>query len=719
MDYRPFLFEIGVEDLPPGFVKYGREHILSAVPELLKNRRLEFDGLSVYGTPRRMAFTLERCADRQTTREEVVKGPSVRAAFDADGKPTKAAIGFARSVGVPVEELQSVKTEKGDYVTARKVLVGKPVAEVIPEIAASLMHSLSFPKMMRWEEEGFTFGRPIRWLVVLFGDEIVPCREFGVSSSNVSRGIWTQDDKALKIKDAGSYASQMAENLIAVSHECRVDSIRAGIKKIEQEIGCEVAYDDEMLSILADSVDSPQVTFGGFDARFLELPEPVLITCLWHHQYFLATRPKYFAKPSGGFSPDRSSPTLLPHFVALLANPEAQEETVRGGNEAVLEARLEDAAFFFAEDKKTMLEELLPRLQGMALHKGLGDLRMKSQRLAKLAPKIASLVFAERDSVEGVPLDEFEAYCGRSGELCKADLVTHMVGEFPELQGVMGGIYAAHFGEPQPVADGISEHYRPRGMDDKLPKTHCGRILALADKLDSLCAFFGAGHVPKGSQDPFGLRREAQGIVSILLDAGYRLALTISLESVIEKVEADGLVKPADDLGRQVLGFIKQRLSFSLMSRDSLRQDLIAAVINHQCDDIVDLRTRALALQEFSRDEQFEALTTGLKRASHILRGESWVELDTGLLAEEQEVRLFDEIKKIENDVYQCVDSCKYLEAFRLIAGLRPHIDDFFDHVMVMVDDDKLKQNRLALLARLTRMFGSIADFSRIVVERK
>ena len=334
--------------------------------------------------------------------------------------------------------------------------MGKPTVDVLPEIVASLMHSFSFPKMMRWEEKGFTFGRPVRWLVVLFGDEIVPCRESGVSSSNVSRGIWTQGDKEIRVADAGYYVSQMAENRIAVSHECRVDSIRAGITRIEQKLGCEVVFDDEMLSILADSVDSPQVTFGDFDVRFLELPEPVLTTCLWHHQYFLATRPKYFAKPSGGFKPDKSSSKLLHHFVALLANPEADEEIVRGGNEAVLEARLEDAAFFFAEDKKTQLEGLLPRLQGMALHKGLGDLWMKSQRLAKLAPEIASQVFAGRSSVEAVSLDKFKEYCGRSAKLCKADLVTHMVGEFPELQGVMGAIYAGLQDEPAAVGGAIA-----------------------------------------------------------------------------------------------------------------------------------------------------------------------------------------------------------------------------------------------------------------------
>jgi len=719
LNYRPFLFEIGVEDLPPGFVKYGREHIEKTVPELLRKRRVNFDGISVYGTPRRLAFVIENCAERQCDSEVIATGPAMRIAYDAQGKPTKAAIGFARSVGVPVDALHSVETAKGEYVAARKMFVGRPTVEVMPELVETLVASFSFPKMMRWTNEGFAFGRPVRWLLALFGDELVKCSVFGIESSNVSRGIWTQGGKEMKITSAGKYVSEMEQGRITVSQECRIKAIQVGIQKIRDKFDCEVVFGEGTLSILADSIDSPRVTHGEYDPRFLKLPEPVLTTCLWHHQYFLATRPKFFSRPSGGFKTDNLFAKLLPRFVALLANPEADEETVRRGNEAVLEARLEDAAFFFAEDKKTPLEELLPRLQGMALHKGLGDLLMKSQRLAKLAPEIASLVFAGRDSVGGVPLDEFEALCSRSGELCKADLVTHMVGEFAELQGVMGGIYAGFQCEPIAVGAAIAEHYRPRGIDDEPPKTNCGRILALADKLDSLCAFFGAGHVPKGSQDPLGLRREAQGIVSILLDAEYRLSLLTALDKAIEKVEASGSIEPADDLGQQVLAFIRQRLSFSLISRESLRQDLVAAAISHPCDDVVDLRTRALALQELSKDEQFEALTTGLKRASNILRGEKWGELDTGLLAEEQEVRLFDEIRKIEDNVYQCVDSCKYLDAFRLIAGLRPHIDDFFDHVMVMVDDDKLKQNRLALLARLTRMFGSIADFSRIVVERK
>jgi len=719
LDYREFLLEIGVEDLPPGFVKYGREHIARAVPELFKKHRLEFEGLSVFASPRRLAFVLESCATRQSDSEEAAKGPAVRVAYDAEGRPTKAAIGFARSMGVDVGRLGSIKTAKGEYVTARKKLLGRPAVEVIPDIVRSLVESFTFPKMMRWTDAPFAFGRPVRWLVVLLGDELVNCSVFGVNSSPYSKGIWTQGEMKIRIADAGSYSSQMERHSIIVNHKRREEIIRAGIKQIEQQLGCQVVGDEEMLSILADSVDSPRVAFGDFDARFLELPEPVLTTCLWHHQFFLATRPKFFAEPSGGFKRDVSVSGLLPHFVALLANPEAQEETVRGGNEAVLEARLEDAAFFFAEDKKNALDSLLPRLQGMALHKGLGDLLMKSRRLKKLAPQIAALVFAGQDDVDRVPIDAFKTNCGRAGELCKADLITHTVGEFPELQGVMGGIYARVFGELDAVCDAISEHYRPRGAEDEPPKTHCGRVLALADKLDSLCAFFGAGHVPKGSQDPFGLRREAQGIVSILLNAGYRLPLLAALDKGIEGVVADGLIKPADDLGQHVLAFIKQRLSYQLAEREGVRQDLVAAVIAHPCDDIVDLRTRALALQEFSSDEQFEALTTGLKRASHILKGETWGKLNRKLLVEEQETRLLGEIVKIESDVHANVDARMYLDAFRLIAGLRPFIDDFFDNVMVMVEDEALRENRLALLARLTKMFGSIADFSRIVVEKR
>ncbi len=750
MDFRPFLFEIGVEDLPPGFVKYGREHIRRTVPDLFRKHRVESEGLSVYGAPRRLAFVVDSCAEQQWDSTQVVNGPAVRVAYDADGKPTKAAIGFARSVGVPVEELGSVKSAKGEYVTARKVELGKPAVEVLPEIVTSLVESFSFPKMMRWTEQRFAFGRPVRWLVALLGDEVVRCSVFGIESSNVSRGIWTQGEKGIRIADAGSYESQMAENLIAVSHECRVDSIRAGITRIEQELGCEVVCDDEMLSILADSVDSPRVTFGDFDARFLQLPEPVLTTCLWHHQYFLATRPKYFARPSGGFKPDESASKLLPHFAALLANPEAQEETVRGGNEAVLEARLEDAAFFFAEDKKTRLEELLPRLQGMALHRDLGDLLMKSKRLAKLAPGLASLVFAGRDSVDGMSLEEFAAHCGRASELCKADLVTHMVGEFAELQGIMGGIYAGFQGGPTAVGDAIAEHYRPRGMDDKPPKTHSGRILALADKLDSLCAFFGAGHVPKGSQDPFGLRREAQGVVSILVEANWRLRLENAADNTWALLKKDfpdlaeerKLYPSLQTVAQEVRDYVKARLGGRLVERDHVRFDLADAVISHRCDDIADLRARALALQAFSLDERFELLTTGMKRASNILsrlnptlrrvdeegspegRTSSnakvqWRHLKRESLVEKQELRLFEEIDKIEGDVHQFIDGRRYLDAFTLIAGLGPSIDDFFDHVMVDVDDQTLKQNRLALLEGFTKMFGSVAVFSRIVVGKK
>ena len=722
MDYREFLLEIGVEDLPPAFVKYGREHIARAVPELFKKHRLEFEGFSAFASPRRLAFALESCATRQADSDELARGPAVRVAYDAEGRPTKAAIGFARSMGVDVGDLGSTKTPKGEYVTAKKRLLGRAAVEVIPDIVRSLLESFSFPKMMRWTDAPFAFGRPVRWLVVLFGDELVKCSVFGVSSSRNSRGVWTQNEAKIRIADAGSYLSEMERHSIIVSHERREEIIRAGIKRIEQNLGCEVVRDEEMLSILADSVDSPRVSFGDFDARFLELPEPVLTTCLWHHQFFLATRPKFFAKPSGGFKVDAALTRLLPHFVALLGNPDANEDQVRAGNEAVLEARLDDAAFFFAEDKRASLDSLLPRLKGMALHKGLGDLLMKSRRLKNLAPRIAALVFAGQDDVDGVPIDEFKANCGRAGELCKADLITRMVGEFPELQGIMGGIYAKVFGESDEVCDAISEHYRPRGADDEPPKTHCGRILALADKLDSLCAFFGAGHVPKGSQDPFGLRREAFGVVRIIHNFSYKVSLLATIQAAISGLEGDRLLRPAEGLPRQVLDFVKQRLLWVLTEEEQTRNDLALAVVSHESDDIYDLVIRAHALNEFSKDEQFDALMTGLKRASNILKGETWGKLNPGTLVEEQETRLFDKISEIEAGVYQSIgasDYQLYLRAFRLMAGLRPFIDDFFDNVMVMVEDEALRRNRLALLARLTKMFGSIADFSRIVVEKK
>jgi len=713
---RTFLFEIGVEDLPPGFVSYARDRMQNVVPALFSERRVEFSGLSVYCSPRRLAFLIDECATMQADAEHEAKGPAVRVAYDADGNPTKAAIGFARSQGVPVESLQVVEAPKGQYVSARKVLKGKPTIEIIPEIASALIESFSFVKMMRWTQERFSFVRPVRWLVALLGDEIAKCSAFGVESSNKSWGTWTQGESPIEISDGGTYLKTMAEHGIIPDQGRRREMIAEGINTVEEKLGCQVVCDDEMISVLADSLDSPRVLCGDFDRKFLQLPEPVLITSMWHHQYFLATRPRYFSKPSGGFAARDASLTLLPHFVAMLANPEAKEEIVRGGSEAVLMARLEDAAFFYSEDQKTPLDKLLPKLRGMVFHKGLGDLFMKSQRLANLAPELATLVFDGQEAVDGEPVERIRENCRRAGELCKTGLLTHMVGEFPELQGVMGGIYAKLFGDSDSVGDAISEHYRPRGVNDKPPETHCGRVLAISDKLDSICAFFGSGLFPIGSEDPLGLRRDAQGIVSILLDCGYRLGLYSAISQSIELIANEGLIRPADGLKEQVLTFIKQRLSFGLVNGDAIRQDLAAAVISHPCDDIVDLRDRALALQEFSKDEQFEALTTGMKRASNILKGQKVGEFDASLLPDEQEQRLFSEMEQVEPAVSRLTAESKYLDAFRLIASLRPLIDDFFEHVMVMTDDEALRENRLALLGRLTSMFGSIANFSRIVV---
>lgn len=718
MEYRPLLVEVGVEDLPPGFVRYGREHIGKMVPDLFRKHAIEFDGLAVYGTPRRLAFHTKQCAVRQLDTEEQVKGPAKRVAYDADGNPTKAAIGFANSAGVPVELLETLETEKGEYVCARKRTVGKPTSQVVPEIISSLVESFSFPKMMRWDDSGFAFGRPVRSLLAILGAEPIDCTVFGVRSSNTTRGHWTHDSEPIEIADADAYLATLRHHDVFADQAERRNMISKGIGEVEKDFNCEHEPVADYLSILADSVESPLVFHGSFSARFLKLPGPVLSTCMWHHQYFLATKPKYFAKPSGGFISPGASSELLPGFIAVSGNPDAEQEIVRRGNEAVLEARLEDAAFFFEEDKKTPLEQLLPRLQGMALHKSLGDLLMKSRRLAKLAPEMASLVFAGQEAVDGAPLDEFKKHCEQAGKLCKADLVTHTVGEFPELQGVMGGIYAKHFYGNEMVAAAIEEHYRPRGADGLPPETDAGRILALADKLDSVCGFFGAGVIPKGSQDPFGLRREAFGVVRILQHGNYSLPLLSAIDRSMSSLEGDGLIRNAQELPQLVLDFIKQRLLWVLTEEEGIRKDLAVAVVSHRCDDIVDLRNRASDLATFSQDEQFEALTTGMKRALNVQREQTIGELDPSALVEPQEKRLFKEIEAVEPGVYAAIKEARYLDAFRHIASLRPFIDDFFDHVMVICEDEGLRQNRLALLARLTRMFDSIADFSKIVVER-
>ena len=582
-----------------------------------------------------------------------------------------------------------------------------------------LVESFSFQKTMRWDDQDYSFGRPIRWFVVLLGDQLIECSVFGVKSSRTSRGNWVLNDGPIELKDPESYVATLESRGLYPDHETRKGIILRGIEEVEKTHNCKVVRDNEMVSVLADSLDSPRVSFGSFDRRFLELPESVLITCMWHHQYFLATREKYFSKPTGGYSPKGDSSDLLPHFVALIANPEADEEVVRRGNEEVLVARLEDAAFFFEEDKRTPLGDLLPKLEGMALHRKLGDLCMKSKRLGKLTPQVAGMI--EKDGPDAGPFasDEFQRACATAGLLSKADLVTHMVGEFPELQGIMGGIYASHFGEPKEVGDAIADHYKPRSAVDDPPGTDCGRALAISDKLDSICAFFGAGLIPSGSQDPLGLRREAQGIVSIVLGAEYRLPLREAIDAALLIQKQDGLPQTDDELRESILAFIKQRLSFRLIEADGIRQDLVASVVSHPCDDLMDLRARAIALQEFSQDEQFGALTTGLKRASNILKGQRTEELDPSLLCETEEKQLWEEIANLEPDVRAHVEAGKYLEAFRMIAGLRPSIDRFFDEVMVMCEDDALCQNRLSLLARLTAMFANIADFSRVVIDKK
>jgi len=709
---KPLLIEIGVEDLPPGFVKYAREHMVSHVPQFFSRYRIEHKSLSIFCSPRRLVVLAQDCSGRQPNEEREHIGPPAAVAFDKEGRPTKAAIGFARSVGVPVETLQRFQTNRGEYIRARKTVEGKSLFEVIPEMVRSMLSSFSFPKMMRWSKTRLLFGRPIRSLLLLWGEELIECSLFGLSSRRTTMVHWTQEPPSVPVPDASSFLRVLAEHSILPDQASRKQVILDGIARIEKELGCCVICDDEMVSILADSTESPRVFYGRFDPEFLELPQPVLTTSMWHHQYALAVK----RSPSAA-GPGEEGDELLPYFVAVASSPSASIETVRGGNEAVLKARLDDAAFFLAEDRKTPLEKRVPRLRGMIFHKGLGDLVMKSQRLVTLSALIAREAFSGQDTVQGLDKDLFIKYCQRAAQLCKADLVTKMVGEFPELQGVMGGIYARYAGEPEPVADAIGEHYRPRGYRDRPPATDCGRVLALADKLDTVCAFLAAGRAPRGSEDPLGLRRDALGIVSVLLASGYRLPLRKPIGAALGLLAESGLVKPGESVEEEVLSFIKQRLMRKLVEA-GVRRDLAEAVVSHECDDLVDLKKRAEALFEFSRDSQFEALTIGLKRASHILEGRPG-RVDPRILVEPEEKELFSQIENVENRVYENVAACNYVEAFRLIASLRRYIDDFFDHVLVMCEDTKLRQNRLALLARLVKMFDTIANFSKIVIPRK
>lgn len=690
------LLEIGTEELPSHFVTPALVELGERATRLLKIARLGHGAIRTMGTPRRLMLVVAGVADRQEPISTTVAGPSKAVGFDPEGRPTKAAIGFAAAQRVSVNDLEVRATPKGDYVFAVKREVGHRTPTILPALLTELVGSLPFPKAMRWNDSGARFARPVRWLLALYGGKTVRFQFAGLTAGNKTVGHrFLSSNKPLRIKDFKSYMNGLEKAGVIVDPERRRAMIASQIEQIAKQKRGLLHRDPSLVEQAVFSVEMPQAFAGAFNQTYLALPKDVLVTAMKEHQ--------------GYFSLLAKDGKLLPYFVAVANMGGRPAKTIQTGNERVLAARLADAKFFFDEDCKTRLEARIEKLKGVTFHQKLGTLHQKVGRVMALATKLADTV-GDLDAIDT---------CRQAAKLCKADLVTGMVGEFPMLQGIMGREYALHDGEPKEVADAIAEHYLPRFADDAIPPSLAGRVLSLADRLDTLGAFFAIGMMPSGSQDPFAFRRHAYAVIRILVEGDLSLDLIGAIDFGEKLLKEQGIA--VENKARaELLRFLEERLRYYCADVGKLRGDLVDAVLAQRQTgtfDPCDVRARAQALQAFTARPEFESLVVAFKRAENITKGRQDDRVDPALFQEPVEKELHASLMAAEATVPGLIDRADYENALADLVALRAPIDAFFIGVMVMAEDERVRNNRLALLVRGRNLFRQYADFSKIPEE--
>ncbi len=683
---KDLLFEIGTEELPARFIDPALEALKKLAANEFENLDLKYDGLKALGTPRRLTLYVAGLTERQPDKTEEILGPPVSAAFDAEGHPTKAALGFAKKHGASVEDLKTKETPKGKYLCLIKAVSGKETFELLPDILSRLITSLPFPKSMRWGSHKIRFARPIRWLLALYGKQVVPLEIAGLKAGACTYGHRFMAPDAIEIEDFVGYVRRLREAFVIVEPEERLARTKDEITDAALEVHGEILEDHELLHENANLVEFPYATLGRFDEKFLALPRPVLITAMREHQ-------RYFAVVN-------KEGHLLPYFVAVNNTKPPDPAILRSGHERVLRARLEDASFYFERDKKTPLAERVKELKNVVYHAQLGTLYEKTKRLEALSAWLARKLAPEKLEL-----------AQRAAHLAKADLVTELVQEFPSLQGIMGREYAKLSGEPEEVAEAIYEHYLPLSTGGELPRTVVGSIVALADKMDTLCAFFGIGEKPTGTADPFGLRRAAYGIIEIILKQGYSLSLASFINEALKLLEGFLTREPKEVL-IEVKQFIARRLEGSLAGR-GFEDDAIRAVLAVGFDDPVDVLKRLEALTKIKKSPDFPSLAVGFKRVMYMTKKlEHKLPFQEKLLVEEAERELYEAYRRVREEVLPHLEAGRYEEVLKALLTLKGPIDRFFDDVFVMVEDETLRTNRLALLQRIAELFLSVADLS-------
>lgn len=684
---RDLLFEIGVEEIPSAPLYDAIAQLKLDAGKRLQSMRLPHVAVASYGAPRRLVLFIVGLAEEQQSVDSRVKGPAVKVAFDADGNATKAAEGFARGQGVEVADLVRDTENGGEYVFAVKRLVGGATAALLPEMLADLASGLNWPKAQRWGDGDARFIRPVRWMVALFGDEVVPVEFAGLTAGRTTYGHRFLSPGAIEVASATGYYAAAETGRFIFDHEERARIVEEGVEEVARAAGGTAVMPAKTRAEVINLVECPTVAAGHFDEEFLAVPREVLETAMESHQRY--------------FPVENASGALTNAFVVVHNGDPERTGAIVAGHERVIRARLADAAFFYQEDLKASMEEWFGRLEQITFQEKLGSLEAKVERVERLTARLAALGGMEAD---------VEAEAVRAAHLCKTDLVSHAVVEFPSLQGLMGRYYALAAGEQPRVAQAILEHYQPRYAGDTLPSSEPGMLVSAADKLDTMCGIFAIGQAPTGSADPYALRRGAIGVLSMMIDGGLKLPVSRAIVAAVQGYQGVVSGMHAQEVGDAVVSFVGSRLEGMLRERGHA-YDIVAAVLAVAFDDPADALTRCAALTEFRSTDAGRDLLVAFKRAANLADASVGAEPDAAMLGPE-ELALVDALSRAEGEVRALVRDRMYADALAALAELRAPVDTFFDAVLVMDADERLRTNRLKILNRVVDLFAGFADLA-------
>ncbi|KOP83483.1 glycine--tRNA ligase subunit beta [Cytobacillus solani] len=690
MAKRDLLLEIGLEEMPARFVTNSMNQLSDKVQAWLMEKKISFDHIKAFSSPRRLAVLVEGVNEAQEDINEEAKGPARKIALSEDGEWSKAAIGFCRGQGASVEDIFFKEINGVEYVHVKKFIKGQETIVLLPELQ-HIITAMTFPKNMRWADKELRFVRPIKWIVALFGQEIIPFQ-----ITNVETGNWTVGHRFLggkiEMPEPKKYEEALLGQYVIVNYEERKSAILSQLKRLEEENKWIIPIDEDLLEEVTNLVEYPTALFGRFEEEFLEIPEEVLITSMKEHQ-------RYFPVKS-------NAGKLLPYFVTVRNGGHEHIDKVAKGNEKVLRARLSDAAFFYKEDQKTPIEASLSKLTSIVYHEEIGTLAEKISRVRKLTNQIAEQINFNSDD---------KGFADRAAEICKFDLVSNMVYEFPELQGFMGEKYALQKGENLAVAKAINEHYMPRNAEDQTPASNAGAALSIAEKMDTIASCFAIGIIPSGSQDPYALRRQATGIVQTLLTKEWAISLEWIISTSLQLIEDAGIAKKAvEEISKEIIAFFKLRIKH-LLQEKHVRYDLIEAVLGSNIGTIPALVKKAVVLETRKEEAGFKESIEALSRVLNISsKAEAIGEVEKSLFENEYESILYDKFILVNEQLSKEISED---ETFALLVSMKPEIDQYFDHTMVMADNRDIRENRLSLMGKLANIIKNFANMNEIIVK--